>query len=94
MVCSGLGLGFPGVPFLGAGSARLCREPLLSYISFHEKMPPLPPFLSRNIHLTSQIFLDKAVGNCKKAGLVCQDPWPYSQGMVQGKGSSPASCPR
>lgn len=25
----------PGVPFLGAGSACLCREPLLSYISSH-----------------------------------------------------------
>lgn len=52
---------WPGIPFLGAGSAHLCREPLLSYIPSHEKNPPpLPPFHSGNIHFTSQICLDEA----------------------------------
>lgn len=32
----------PRIPFLGACSACLCREPGFSYISSHEKIPPLP----------------------------------------------------
>lgn len=70
----------PGIPFLGAASAHLCRQPLLSSVSSRENIPPLPPFLSTNTRLTSQMFLGKAAGSSIRAALVCQDPWPMFPG--------------